>query len=256
VSAFQEIQRADGRRARAFNSARWLRAHAAFLRGRSELRRAGSQLAWRRGGSPLVASSTYSARPRVLPSRRLMPPVAPTATSRLGGNRRVAAPARRAEPRRDPASLVQREMTLRTASPAADPATRRGPARPSISTSRLMLAVVAEKTGYPSEMLGPGWSSRPTSASTRSSASRSCPPCASAPGPARARSRRARSLRTLGEIVDHLRRQLSPRVFARPSSASPRASANLVAAAATAANVDLEATCSPSSPRRPATPPR
>ena len=53
-------------------------------------------------------------------------------------------------------------------------------AGPAVDLEALMLAIVAEKTGYPAEMLGRRWSSRPTSASTRSSAWRSSPRCGSA----------------------------------------------------------------------------
>ena len=71
---------------------------------------------------------------------------------------------------------------------AVRPRLPRGPAVPSAAASApagapsaqdlladALLAVVAEKTGYPAEMLELEWISRPTSASTRSSASRSWP---------------------------------------------------------------------------------
>ena len=72
--------------------------------------------------------------------------------------------------------LAGRRAGRRQSTPLAEPMT----APPGAGESRAMLLeVVAEKTGYPAEMLelDMGWT--PTWASTPSSASRSCPPCRS-----------------------------------------------------------------------------
>ncbi|MFO0659221.1 MAG: hypothetical protein U0165_05240 [Polyangiaceae bacterium] len=69
--------------------------------------------------------------------------------------------------------------TLGDAAPApsapGSPAPTSAPATSSaasvgVDLEKLMLTIVAEKTGYPAEMSAPIWSSKPTSASIRSSA--------------------------------------------------------------------------------------
>ena len=200
--------------------------HQRHERSRARARRGSSTGARSVGRSPALLL-------RLSPRRPATPPRCSAAHGARGRPRHRLHQARR-DPLRDAASAPRparseadaTSRTLRTLGQIVDHVARRrserrddrsqradghapaaAPARGRRSIRSVLLAVVAEKTGYPAEMLELTWSSKPTSASTPSSASRSSPRCGARARPAAKSSREhLGALRTLGQIVEYIAR--------------------------------------------------
>jgi NADP-dependent 3-hydroxy acid dehydrogenase YdfG len=125
------------------------------------------------------------------------------------------------------------------------------PAAAAVDVEKLLMEVVAEKTGYPSEMLALDMALEAISASTASSASRSCRRPRARPGPARGRRRRDGQAPDAGPD-----RRLPPGLAPAPVLAPPPSPTRGPRPPVVRRRLTWRSSCWTSSPRRRATPPR
>jgi malonyl CoA-acyl carrier protein transacylase len=247
LGAYTEAQRQTAETHAAFARA-MADAHAAFLRSAEASFLSLAQLGGAQPGATFVSHAPLA--PTLAPPAHAAPPayVAPAVSAPAVSAPAVSAPAVHVSapaPAPRPAAPVQSIAAPVQPAPIAHvpPAPAR-PAAPAVDLEATMLSVVAEKTGYPAEMIT---QSMELEADLGIDSIKRVEILSAvrerAPGLPELDPAQLGALRTVGEIVSHLRAHLPASGPVAPVSASaPPAASSAPAPKAASSNVDLEAT--------------